>query len=208
MLISAPDLPAAFIASEYFLPYTLVVGIFLSVFWQLCFYFCCLGWLLSAYSISTKGHWFWPLLFPSYLTKGYQITLRLRYSDSSLNSCFSSPHILDSVCLLVYALWINEDMTTLNFFVAMLPFLVNWHFPKFSTAAGSLSVSFHNGFFPETLQMFVASHLRVSLFTFYEKCWCLDLSLCLDLFFQNHHLGEQTWLRIIVLSTFFALPHC
>lgn len=51
-------------------------------------------------------------------------------------------------------------------------------------------------------------HLWVSLFTFYERCWCLDLSLCLDfyiipdLFFQNHHLGEQTWLRIIVYLLF------
>lgn len=92
--------------------------------------------------------------------------------------------------------------------MAVLPFLVNWHFPKFSIAAGSLNISFPKGLFPEPLQMFVASHLGVSLFTFYEKCWCLDLSLCLDfciipdLFFQKHHLGEQTWLRIIVYLLF------
>lgn len=36
----------------------MVVGIFLSVFWQFCSYFSCLGGLLSAFSISTKGHWF------------------------------------------------------------------------------------------------------------------------------------------------------
>lgn len=64
------------------------------------------------------------------------------------------------------------------------------------------------GIFPETLQMFVASHLQISLFTFCEKCWCLDVSLCLDfyiipdLFFQNHHLGEQTWLMIMVYLLF------
>lgn len=56
--------------------------------------------------------------------------------------------------------------------------------------------------------MFVALHLGVSLLTFYKKGWCLDLSWCLDfyiipdLFFQNHHLGEQTWLRIIVYLLF------
>lgn len=99
MFISGPDFPAAFIASEYFLPYVLFVGIFPSVFWQLCFYFSCLGWILSAFSVSTKGHWFWALLFPSYLTKGCQIALRLTHNDISLNSCFSSPHILNSVCL-------------------------------------------------------------------------------------------------------------
>lgn len=111
------------------------------------------------------------------------------------------------ICL-VHALCINNDTTTMNVFMAVLPFLVNWHFPKFSVAAGSLSVPFSKGLFPETLQMFVASRLGVSLFTFYEKCWCLDLSLCLgfciipDLFFQKHHLGEQTWLRIIVYLFF------
>lgn len=99
MFISGPDFPAAFIASEYFLPYVLFVGIFPSVFWQLCFYFSCLGWILSAFSFSTKGHWFWALLFPSYLTKGCQIALRLTHNDISLNSCFSSPHILNSICL-------------------------------------------------------------------------------------------------------------
>lgn len=44
VLISAHDFPAAFIASEYLnIPYVWVVGIFLPVFWQLCFYFSCLG---------------------------------------------------------------------------------------------------------------------------------------------------------------------
>lgn len=58
--------------------------------------------------------------------------------------------------------------------------------------------------------MFVASHLQVSLLTFYEKCWCLDLSWCLDFctitgtFFQNHHLSQQTWLRTIQFVYFFC----
>lgn len=92
----------------------------------------------------------------------------------------------------------------MNVLVAVLPcFLVSWHFTKFSVASRSLSVSFHQKFFPETLQVFVASHLQVSFFTFYEKCWCLDLHLCLDfyiitdMFFQSHHLSQQTWLRTI-----------
>lgn len=73
-----------------------------------------------------------------------------------------------------------------------------------------VSVSFHQIFFSETLQVFVASHLQVSFFTFYEKCWCLDLRLCLDfyivtdLFFQNHHLSQQTWLRTTQFVYFFC----
>lgn len=68
---------------------------------------------------------------------------------------------------------------TSNWILAFLYliFLILW-FAQFIPPC----ISFHHSFFSETLEVFVASHLQVSLFTFYEKCWCLNFCLCLDFY--------------------------